>query len=91
MQLVDDYYRYPEYRFTEELYTEQYFQNILDNLTFEYAQYEYNKLIALLSENKKRFLKTVDSVQDHPNVQHLLEVINTNIWLRTDRVDTFKK
>jgi phosphoenolpyruvate synthase/pyruvate phosphate dikinase len=91
LQLVDDYYRYPEYRFTEELYTEQYFQNILDNLTFEYAQYEYNKLIALLSENKKRFLKTVDSVQDHPNVQHLLEVINTNIWLRTDRVDTFKK
>ena len=90
-QLVNDYYRYPEYRFTEELYTEQYFQDILDNLTLKSAQHEYDELIAWLLENKKRFLKTVESLQDHPNIQHLVQVINTNIWLRTDRVDTFKK
>jgi phosphoenolpyruvate synthase/pyruvate phosphate dikinase len=88
--LVENYWWYPEYRFNEELYTHDYYIQFIEKLTIHDAQEELDILNNQLGNNLKKIESILSTITDQ-EIRHLIKVINEHIWLRTDRIDLFKK
>jgi phosphoenolpyruvate synthase/pyruvate phosphate dikinase len=88
--LIRKYYRYSEYVFTENLLDEDYFHNELSKLTAEEAQEELEDIFHTLQTNKNNFQRMIKAI-GNPEIIHRLDVINTYVFLRTDRVDLLKQ
>ncbi len=89
-KLVDTYYRYSEYVFTEQLLDEQYFIDEINNLTVDQAKHERDEIVDTITENREKY-NTMKWQISHEEVLHRLDIINTYVHLRTDRVDVLKQ
>lgn len=88
--LVKDYYWYGEYSFVEDLYDEKYFANEIAKLTKEKAVEEKTRITSEIEKNKANFEETRGQIKDE-NLLLFADIANEYAYLRTARVDLFKK
>ncbi len=79
-----------EYSFVETLWDETYFEKEVGSLTADQARIEKESILSHIEEGKKHFEKTRDEITD-PYLKAGAKFINKYIYLRTARVDIFKK
>jgi hypothetical protein len=72
------------------LYTHDYYIQFIEKLTIHDAQEELDILNNQLGNNLKKIESILSTITDQ-EIRHLIKVINEHIWLRTDRIDLFKK
>ena len=81
---------YNEYSFIEPLYDEKYFFQELNKIDKKEAGEEKNKILNDSSENKEKYSSIIKKIKD-PKTKLLAEIIHTYTFLRTDRIDIYKK
>lgn len=89
-ELTEKFDWYGEYSYVEKLYDEEYFYSELEKLIPESAVAEKKKFHDDLEENNRHFNDALIKISD-PVTRHYAQVINHYVFLRTDRVDSFKK
>lgn len=88
--LVRKYHWYNEYSFIEPLHEKSFFQDEVLRLSKQTALEESNKIIQEIKNNKKRYRKIINRIKDK-KIKLLAEIINHYTFLRTDRIDVYKK
>lgn len=89
-ELTEKFDWYGEYSYVEKLYDEEYFYSELEKLTPTSASDEKKKFHDDLQVNSKHFNDALAKISD-PITRQYAQVINHYVFLRTDRVDSFKK
>jgi len=69
----------------------EHFEKELAALSIDEAQHERDVLLRDLAHTREGYLRTCELLQDDEYLLHLADVIHTYTYLRTDRVDQFKK
>jgi phosphoenolpyruvate synthase/pyruvate phosphate dikinase len=89
-KLSEKYGWYNEYSFVELLYDEKFFAEEINKLNKEQALEEKSKILHDIKENKERYNKIIEEINDE-KAKLLAEIIHTYTFLRTDRIDVYKK
>lgn len=88
--LVRNFGWYNEYSYTEPLFNEKHFKKEIGKLTKNSAKEEKEKLLGDMRENKKYF-RALHKKIESPKLKIIVEIIHKYTFLRTDRVEQFKK
>ena len=88
--LADQFGWYGEYSYVEDLYDEKYFESELKKLTPDTAHKEREDLFEGIRHNTERYTQMLEKITN-PTTRVYAELINHYVFLRTDRVDLFKK
>jgi len=89
-RLSEKYGWYSEYSFIEPLYDEEFFEIEISKLTKDQALEEKNKILNDIKENMERYTGITEEVIDD-KAKLLADIIHTYAFLRTDRIDIYKK
>ncbi len=88
--LVSKYNWYSEYSFVEPLLDEEYFITEIKKIDSVKAKEEKEKILYDVEENKKNYTLLLEKISDS-QTRLLAEILHTYTFLRTDRIDIYKK
>lgn len=88
--LTDQYGWYGEYSYIEPLLDENHFKAEINKLTPESAKTELEKINSDIKNNIEQFQKALVLIKD-PKLNLYARIVNKYVFLRTDRLDIFKK
>ena len=88
--LADKYGWYSEYSYIEPLHTEKYFQHLVLKLSKAKAKKEKRDILRDINLNKNNFKKLKRKIKNK-KLKLLAQIINDYTFLRTYRIDQFKK
>jgi phosphohistidine swiveling domain-containing protein len=89
-RFVQKYWWYGEYSYVEDLYDIKYFMNEIGKLTLQDAKEEIYKISKEIECAKMRYAEVLSLIKDS-RARLCAEIINTYVFLRTDRTDTRKR
>jgi phosphoenolpyruvate synthase/pyruvate phosphate dikinase len=89
-EMAEDYGWYSEYSYIEPLLDSKHFDEETKRLTREKAQEERQKIIQDTENNKKAWEELQPRLKKK-ELRVLAEIIHTYTYLRSDRMDTYKK
>ncbi len=88
--LVEKYQWYGEYSYVENLYGDKYFIEEMAGLSIENAKEEKRRLTDEVSNNLKKYELVIKKITN-PRMRLCAEIVNSYVFLRTDRTDTRKR
>ncbi len=89
-QLTKDFYWYNEYSFVEPLLDQRYFEKEIRKLDKKSAREEIKRMKKEVEKNRNNYAKLRKQLHN-PDLRLLAEIIHAYTFLRTDRIDHFKR